>query len=111
MPKVEFVTADGKQRQTFDAEVGESLLEVARRYDIDIEGACEGCMACATCHVVVRPDWFEKLPPASEDELDMLDLVFDLEKTSRLGCQITMTDELDGLVVRLPSTTRNLLLG
>lgn len=111
MPKVVFVTADGCERQDFDAEVGETLLELARRYDIDIEGACEGCMACATCHVIVRPEDFAKLPPASEDELDMLDLAFELEPTSRLGCQITMTDELDGLTVRLPASTRNLLLG
>jgi len=110
MPKVVFVTADGQQRQSFDAEVGESLLEIARRFDIDIEGACEGCMACATCHVVVAPEWFEKLPAATEDEIDMLDLVFDLERTSRLGCQVTMTEALDGLTVRLPEATRNLLL-
>ena len=77
----------------------------------DIEGACEGSLACSTCHVIVDPAWFRKLARPTEDEEDMLDLAFGLEKTSRLGCQIVMTTELDGLVVRLPAGTRNMLLG
>jgi 2Fe-2S ferredoxin len=68
-------------------------------------------MACSTCHVIVDPEWFGRLDPASEDEEDMLDLAFGLTRTSRLGCQIIITEALDGLVVRLPKATRNLLLG
>jgi 2Fe-2S ferredoxin len=110
MPKLIFIERDGTQRAV-DAPLGASLLEVARRYDIDIEGACEGSLACSTCHVVVDPEWYELLNDASEDEEDMLDLAFNLTKTSRLGCQIVITEELDGLTVRLPAATRNLLLG
>ena len=106
MPKVTFITRDGARRE-FEAPVGLSLLEVAHKHDIDIEGACEGSLACSTCHVVVDPDWFDLLPDATEDEEDMLDLAFGLQKTSRLGCQIVMTAKLDGLVVRLPPGTRN----
>ena len=78
---------------------------------MDIEGACEGSLACSTCHVIVDAVWFEKLSEPTEDEEDMLDLAFGLEKTSRLGCQIVMSDELDGLVVKLPAGSRNMLAG
>jgi 2Fe-2S ferredoxin len=78
---------------------------------IDIEGACEGSLACSTCHVIVDAEWYDLLKEASEDEDDMLDLAFNLSQTSRLGCQIIITEELDGLTVRLPAATRNLLLG
>ncbi len=107
MPKVTFITRDGARRE-FDAPVGLSLLEVAHQHDIDIEGACEGSLACSTCHVIIEPDWFELLPEATEDEEDMLDLAFGLTKTSRLGCQIIVSQELDGLVVKLPAGTRNM---
>jgi 2Fe-2S ferredoxin len=110
MPKMIFVERDGTQREV-DAPLGLSVLEIAHKNDIDIEGACEGSLACSTCHVIVDPDWYELLADASEDEEDMLDLAFGLSATSRLGCQIIITEELDGLVVRLPSRTRNLLLG
>ena len=72
-----------------------------------LEGACEGSLACSTCHVIVDGAWFPKLETPTEDEEDMLDLAFDLQETSRLCCQIIMTDALDGLVVTLPSGTRN----
>jgi len=108
MPKVTFIERDGTRRE-FDVPVGLSLLEVAHKHGIDIEGACEGSLACSTCHVVVEPDWYELLPDATEDEEDMLDLAFGLTKTSRLGCQIIMSEELDGLIVRLPAGTRNML--
>ena len=111
MPRIVFVSADGKQRQEVEARVGDSLLDLAHRHNIDIEGACEGAMACSTCHVVVEPGWFDRLPAASEEEEDMLDLAFGLTRTSRLGCQIEVSDALDGLTVRLPAETRNLLLG
>lgn len=101
MPKMVFVETDGTRREV-DAPVGLSVLEVARRHDIDLEGACEGSLACSTCHVVIDPDWYERLPDAAEDEEDMLDLAFGLTKTSRLGCQIRITPELDGLTVKLP---------
>jgi 2Fe-2S ferredoxin len=105
-----FIERDGTPRKV-DAPVGLSVLEVAHRAGIDIEGACEGSLACSTCHVIVDPEWYELLTEASEDEEDMLDLAFNLSATSRLGCQIIITEELDGLTVRLPAATRNLLLG
>jgi ferredoxin, 2Fe-2S len=110
MPKMVFIERDGNEREV-DAPLGLSVLEVAHRNDIDIEGACEGSLACSTCHVIVDPEWYELLKDATEDEEDMLDLAFNLSKTSRLGCQIIITEELDGLTVRLPAATRNLLLG
>ena len=109
MPKMTFIETDGTRREV-DAPLGLSILEVARRHDIDLEGACEGSLACSTCHVVVEKEWFEKLAPASEDEEDMLDLAFGLTHTSRLGCQIRMSNELDGLVVKLPAATRNMMV-
>ena len=106
MPKITFIERGGN-RNTVDAPLGLSLLEVARKFNIDIEGACEGSLACSTCHVIIEPEWFDVLQDATEDEEDMLDLAFGLTKTSRLGCQIIVSNELDGLVVRLPETTRN----
>ena len=93
-----------------DAPVGLSVLEIAHRNNIDLEGACEGSLACSTCHVVVDQEWFELLQEPTEDEEDMLDLAFGLTHTSRLGCQIIMRDELDGLKVKLPSATRNMMV-
>lgn len=101
MPKMTFIEKDGKPLEV-DAPNGLSIMEISHKHGVDIEGACGGCMACATCHVVVHPDWFGKLPSKREEEEDMLDLAFDLKKTSRLGCQILMCDELDGIVVALP---------
>ncbi len=110
MPKMVFIERDGSRREV-EAPLGLSVLEVAHRHGIDIEGACEGSLACSTCHVLVDPEWYDLLKEASEDEEDMLDLAFNLSRTSRLGCQIIITEELDGLTVRLPAATRNLLLG
>ena len=109
MPRMIFVERDGTRREV-DAPVGRSVLEIARRHDIDIEGACDGSLACSTCHVVVDPEWYDLLQEASEDEEDMLDLAFNLTRTSRLGCQIVITEELDGLTVELPAATRDPLL-
>jgi 2Fe-2S ferredoxin len=106
MPKMTFVERDGTRREV-SAPLGLSVLEVAHKHGVDIEGACEGSLACSTCHVIVDQTWFAKLPTPTEDEEDMLDLAFGLEKTSRLGCQLVMTEALDGLVVRLPAATRN----
>ncbi len=106
MPSMVFIERDGTRR-VVDAPLGLSVLEIAHKHGIDIEGACEGSLACSTCHVIVDPEWYPKLAEASEDEEDMLDLAFGLQKTSRLGCQIVMDETLDGLVVRLPSGVRN----
>ena len=109
MPKMIFVQPDGTRREV-DAPVGLSVMEIAQDNDIDIEGACGGALACSTCHVIVEADWFTRLVPPEEEEEDMLDLAFGLTRTSRLGCQIEITEELDGLTVTLPPETRNLLL-
>jgi 2Fe-2S ferredoxin len=108
MPKMIFVERDGTRREV-DAPVGLSVLEIAHKHGIDLEGACEGSLACSTCHVVVDSEWIELLKEPTEDEEDMLDLAFGLTQTSRLGCQIIMSEELDGLVVALPSGVRNMM--
>jgi 2Fe-2S ferredoxin len=110
MPKMTFIQRDGSRREV-EAPVGLSVLEIAHRNDIDIEGACEGSLACSTCHVIVDSEWYELLKDATEDEEDMLDLAFGLTQTSRLGCQIIMTEELDGLTVALPAGVRNMMGG
>jgi 2Fe-2S ferredoxin len=107
MPKMTFINTDGS-RQEVEAPIGLSVMEIAHRNNVDLEGACEGSLACSTCHVVVDSEWYDVLEPASEDEEDMLDLAFGLTHTSRLGCQIKMTEELDGLTVSLPGATRNM---
>lgn len=109
MPKMTFIEPDGTHREV-DAPLGLSVMEIAQDNDIDIEGACGGALACSTCHVVVDADWYGKLADAEEEEEDMLDLAFGLTRTSRLGCQITITEELDGLTVKLPAETHNMLL-
>jgi 2Fe-2S ferredoxin len=109
MPKMTFIKAGG-ERVEVEAPLGLSVLEVAHRNNIDLEGACEGSLACSTCHVIVDPEWYDVLEGATEDEEDMLDLAFGLTHTSRLGCQIKMTEELDGLTVTLPTATRNMMV-
>jgi 2Fe-2S ferredoxin len=108
MPKLTFIERNGNRREV-EAPLGLSVLEIAHRHGVDIEGACEGSLACSTCHVVVDPEWYDLLKAATEDEEDMLDLAFGLTQTSRLGCQIVMTEELDGLTVTLPAATRNMM--
>lgn len=108
MPRIIFIDPDGSRHEV-EAPVGLSLLEVAHENDIDIEGACEGSLACSTCHVIVDPSWFPKLDEIKEDEEDMLDLAFGLTRTSRLGCQIIVTEDLDGLTVTLPAGTNNMM--
>ena len=109
MPKMVFIERGGNRKEV-DAPLGLSVLEIAHRNNVDIEGACEGSLACATCHVVVDPDWYDKLKEASEDEEDMLDLAFGLTRTSRLGCQLIITEALDGLTVTLPGASPNMLM-
>lgn len=107
MQKITFIDRNGTRHEVEAAE-GLSVLEIAHRHNLDIEGACEGSLACATCHVIVDPTWYERLKPASENEEDMLDLTFGLTATSRLCCQIVMNQDLDGLVVRLPPAAHNM---
>ncbi len=103
MPKVRYVSHDG-QETSVDVAEGLSVMEGAVRNRVDgIEGDCGGACACSTCHVYVSEDWREKTGAASEMEEDMLDFAFDVQEGSRLSCQIRMTEELDGLVVHLPS--------
>ena len=106
MPKMTVISPDGT-KQEVEAPLGLSVMEIAHMHNIDLEGACEGSLACSTCHVIVSEDDFEKLQEPKEEEEDMLDLAFGLTPTSRLGCQIIMSDELDGLVVTLPAETNN----
>jgi len=109
MPKMTFIDADGKRHEVEAAE-GLSVLEIAHQNHVELEGACEGSLACSTCHVVIAPEWYDRLPAASEDEEDMLDLAFGLTQTSRLGCQIIFSKDMDGLVVSVPVATRNMMV-
>ena len=108
--KMTFVEPGGT-RVEVDAPEGYSVMEIAHDNDIDLEGACEGSMACSTCHVIIDPGWYDRLRASSEEEDDILDLAFGLARTSRLGCQITITEALDGLVVKLPTGARNMQSG
>ncbi len=90
-----------------EAEAGDNLLRLAQAHGLPLEGTCEGQMACSTCHVVVDPQWFDKLPDASEEEEDMLDFAADVRRTSRLSCQIDLTEELDGLSVTVPADSHD----
>lgn len=103
MPKVTFIEFDGKETEAVGEE-GLSLLEVALANDIEgITGECGGCLSCATCHVYVGEAWIDRLDPISPDEDAMLDGTYcDRESTSRLGCQIKLSAETDGIIVRLP---------
>ncbi len=105
--KVKITFVEKGEEKTFEVPVGTTVLEAAHNNDIDLEGACEGSLACSTCHVILEDEYFNKLEEPSEDEEDMLDLAFGLTQTSRLGCQITMTKDLDGLKVKVPDETRN----
>ena len=109
MVRVTFVTAEG-ERVGAEAAKGTVLLEVAQGAGMPLEGTCEGQMACSTCHVVVDPDWFDRLPEASPDEEDMLDLAAGVTRTSRLSCQIVLTGEMDSLEVRIPGESRDMQL-
>ncbi|KAI8099941.1 2Fe-2S ferredoxin-type domain-containing protein [Halteromyces radiatus] len=104
---VHFITPEG---ETIDVKAteGDTMLDLAQRYDIDLECACEGSLACSTCHVICDQEYFDRMEEPSDEENDMLDLAFGLTDTSRLGCQIEMNQDLDGITVRIPSATRNL---
>ena len=99
MPHIIFTDKKGPHPCTFTP--GETVLTVARRNKIDLEGACDGAMACSTCHVIIAKDWYAKLPPARTEENAMLDLAANVTRHSRLGCQIVLTAELDGISMRV----------
>jgi len=105
--RVRFFKADGTLDKEVDAAPGQRLLDVAWAERQPLEGACEGVMACSTCHVIVEAEDFAKLPPASEEEEDLLDLAAHATRTSRLACQILLTEDLDRLSVRIPPEATN----
>jgi ferredoxin len=105
--RVRFLKVDGTLDKEVEAPAGSNLLDVAQAAGQPLEGACEGQMACSTCHVIVDPEDFKRLPPASEEEDDLVDLAWGVARTSRLACQITLTDELDTLTVRMPGGFHN----
>ncbi|KAK0751927.1 adrenodoxin [Schizothecium vesticola] len=106
--KVTFIDKDGVSIP-LEVNEGDNLLDIAQAHDVEMEGACGGSCACSTCHVIVADqEFYDQMPEPDDDENDMLDLAFGLTDTSRLGCQVVMKKELDGLVVKLPSMTRNM---
>ena len=108
MTLVRFISADGTTVSEVEAPAGERLLDTAHADAQPLEGTCEGQMACSTCHVIVAPEDFHKLPPASEEEDDLLDLASHVTRHSRLACQIWLTEALDVLTVRIPGGARNM---
>ena len=102
MPKITYKDKLGNSK-TLEVEKGLSVMEGAIQNNIPgIDADCGGSMACATCHVYVEEKWFDKIPKAEEAEVDMIDMAFEPKKNSRLSCQITVTEDLDGLVVTTP---------
>ena len=110
MVRVQFTTIDNRKVDA-QGEIGQRLLELAQVAGMPLEGTCEGQMACSTCHVIIGDDWFHKLPPAVEDEEDMLDLAAGVTRTSRLSCQILLDKSMDGLEVRIPAFRNNMQRG
>lgn len=107
MVRVRFIDPAGAVTEA-EGEAGTPLLDLAQAVGMPLEGTCEGQMACSTCHVIVAKEWFDKLPPAAEEEEDMLDLAAGVTRTSRLSCQIVLTDALDGIEVRVPAEARDM---
>ncbi|KAG0693588.1 ferredoxin [Suillus ampliporus] len=108
--KLHFKDSKGNLLKTIEANEDDDILSLAHEHDIDLEGACEGSVACSTCHVVLSPEHYDLVPEPSDDENDMLDMAFGLTDTSRLGCQVQVTRELDGMTATLPSATRNMFV-
>lgn len=131
--KIHFRDSKGELLKTVEANEGDDLLSIGQEHDIDLEGtylsilligpeliadplkhllsgACEGSVACSTCHVILSPEYYDLLPEPEDDENDMLDMAFGLTDTSRLGCQVKLTRELDGMTATLPSATRNMFV-
>ena len=103
---ITYVNRDGTETK-IKGKIGDNVMYLAHRHEIEIEGACEASLACSTCHVIVEPSYFDSLPEPLEEEEDMLDLAPALTPTSRLGCQIILNKQLDGIKVTLPPITRN----
>jgi ferredoxin len=126
--KLHFRDSKGQLIKTVEANEGDDILSIAHEHDIDLEGAilsfplnlsyqlahlagaCEGSVACSTCHVILSPEHYDLLPEPEDDENDMLDMAFGLSDTSRLGCQVKLTRELDGMAATLPAATRNMFV-
>lgn len=104
---IKFLQPDETSKEV-QARIGESFLQTAHRNDIDLEGACEGVCACSTCHLIFPDEIYDTLSEASEEEEDMLDMAFGLTDTSRLGCQVEITGEMEGITVTMPKATRNM---
>ncbi len=110
MVKVQFISYDEERKEVktdLDVPEGTTVLEAAHSNGVHLEGACEGSLACSTCHVILDKPYYDKLSAASEDEEDMLDMAFGLTPTSRLGCQVVINHDLEGVTFRIPSKTRN----
>ena len=101
MPKITFIKPDGSEHIVTVSDQT-TIMEAGRDHNMGIEGTCGGSLSCATCHVIFSDADFARVGPPSDDELDMLDLAFNTTPTSRLGCQITLTDALDGLTAKVP---------
>lgn len=108
MTRVRFVSADGSRVVEAEGPAGTRLLDLAQANDQPLEGACEGAMACSTCHVVVKPGDFALLSPASAEEEDMLDFAAGASRTSRLACQIWLDDGLAALEVKMPAASHDM---
>jgi ferredoxin len=108
MIRIQFVSADGSEIREVIAQAGDRLLEIAQNDGQPLEGTCEGQMACSTCHVIVAAEDFDRVPPAREEEEDMLDLATGATRTSRLACQIILTEAMDGMTIRIPPESRNM---
>ena len=104
---ITFIDPYGKVVST-TAQSGDNLLRTGQAAGLPLEGTCEGQMACSTCHVIVAAEWFDRLPAPSEEEEDMLDFAAGARRTSRLSCQIELTEALDGLVVSVPTESNDL---
>lgn len=110
MPRITVIEASGVPRE-IELEAGDSALQLAHDHDVDLECACDGSLACATCHVIIAPRWYGKLPEPSEEEIDMLDLALNRRPTSRLGCQLRFTEAEDGLVLAVPDAPKAAIKG
>jgi ferredoxin len=108
MTLIRFISADGDEAQEVLAPAGTRLLDIAQNAGQPLEGTCEGQMACSTCHVVIAAEDFARLPRASEEEEDMLDLAAHVTRRSRLACQIWLTEEMETLTVHIPSGFHNM---
>jgi 2Fe-2S ferredoxin len=109
MVKIIFTNAGQSQQWSVDARVGVSLLDLAQSLNLDVEGACEGSMACSTCHMIIEDSFYEKIKTPSDEEEDLLDITYGVTGTSRLGCQVVVATAMEGMIVTLPTDTKNMI--